>query len=180
MSFTQSARMAESRIPWSIYQSLRSIYRILLGDPAAIKAHSQDWVEATIALTAWWDGEDDDGADMEFDASTFGNDFLRSRGPRVKQTRAVAMNYREAYINRLALASSNATSESGSSFQPNSLSSVEVGLASVFEGNVQGVLELLQRWSLCIAATVAEIASQGLWFESSGARRGSLVCQRMT
>ncbi|KAJ6098628.1 hypothetical protein N7467_000163 [Penicillium canescens] len=167
MSFTQSARMAESRIPWSIYQSLRSIYRILLGDPAAIKAHSQDWVEATIALTAWWDGEDDDGADMEFDASTFGNDFLRSRGPRVKQTRAVAMNYREAYINRLALASSNATNESGSSFQPNSLSSVEVGLASVFEGNVQGVLELLQRWSLCIAATVAEIASQGLWFESS-------------
>jgi hypothetical protein len=171
MSFTQSARMAESRIPWSIYQSLRSIYRILLGDPAAIKAHSQDWVEATIALTAWWDGEDDDGADMEFDASTSGNDFLRSRGPRVKQTRAVAINYREAYINRLALASSNATSETSSGFQPNSLSGVEVGIASVFEGNVQGVLELLQRWSLCIAATVAEIASQGLWFESSQGHR---------
>ncbi|KAJ5757111.1 uncharacterized protein N7511_007293 [Penicillium nucicola] len=171
MSFTQSARMAESRIPWSIYQSLRSIYRILLGDPAAIKAHSQDWVEATIALTAWWDGEDDDGADMEYDAGLFGGDFLRSRGPRVKQTRAVTINYREAYISRLALASSNVTSESGSRFQPNSLSSVEVGLASVFEGNVQGVLELIQRWSLCIAATVAEIASQGLWFESSQGQR---------
>ena len=60
-SFTQSARMAESRVPWSIYQSLRFLYRIILGDTSAITNQAQDWVEATVGLTVWWDGEDDEG-----------------------------------------------------------------------------------------------------------------------
>ncbi|KAJ5121094.1 uncharacterized protein N7515_009055 [Penicillium bovifimosum] len=175
ISFAQSARMAESRVPWSIYQCLRSIYRIILGDPSAIKARSQDWVEATIALTAWWDGEDDDGSSMDLAASkssdTF-QDFLRSRGPK-NQVRAVDRNMRGAYLDRLELAISHTTSDASDNadFRPNSLSSVEVGLASVFEGNVQGVLELLQSWSLCVAAAVAELASLGGWFESGSSQK---------
>jgi hypothetical protein len=175
ISFAQSARMAESRVPWSIYQSLRSIYRIILGDPSAIKAKSQDWVEATIALTAWWDGEDDSGSTMDLGASTTSDkfqDFLRSRGPK-NQARAVERNMRGAYLDRLELAFSHTTSDASDNadFRPNSLSSVEVGLASVFEGNVQGVLELLQSWSLCVAAAVAEIASLGGWFESGSSQK---------
>ncbi|CAI7639489.1 unnamed protein product [Penicillium bialowiezense] len=172
-SFAQSARMAESRVPWSIYQSLRSIYRIILGDPSAIKSKSQDWVEATITLTAWWDGEDDaeglDFGDGEGDAF---QDFLRSRGPK-NHVRAVDRNMRDAYRNRLAQALSHTTTEASDSadFRPNTMNSVEVGLASVFEGNVQGVLELVQTWSLCVAATTAEIASQGGWFESGNSQK---------
>ncbi|KAJ5251040.1 hypothetical protein N7489_001450 [Penicillium chrysogenum] len=170
ISFAQSARMAESRVPWSIYQSLRSIYRIILGDPSAIKSKSQDWVEATIALTAWWDGEDDTGSTMDFGATSSSDNFqnfLRSRGPN-KRARAVDRNMRGAYLDRLELALSHTTSDGtdNADFRPNTLSSMEVGLASVFEGNVQGVLELIQSWSLCVAAAVAEVASLGGWFES--------------
>ncbi|CAL5869258.1 uncharacterized protein PFLUO_LOCUS3486 [Penicillium psychrofluorescens] len=166
ISFTQSARMAESRVPWTIYQSLRSLYRIILGDPTAIKANSQDWVEATIALTAWWDGEDDEGPD--FRSSTASNEFRQSRGS--KNPRAVDRNLRDAYLRRLDLAFSNATTDKSNKagFRVNTMNSLEVGLASVFESNVEGVLELLQTWSLCIASATAEVATLGGWFETSG------------
>ena len=169
-SFTKSARMAESRIPWTIYQNLRTLYRIILGDPAAIMARSQDWIEATIGLTAWWDGEDDeqievsDGGDLN--ASTA--DFGRSRQTKSNGLRAVDDSPEEAYLHRLDLALSSATNDASKTakFRINSISGLEVGLASVFEGNVDGVLRLLQTWSLCIASAVAEVAAAAGWLES--------------
>lgn len=169
ISFSQSARMAESRVPWSIYQSLRSLYRIILGDPATIKANSQDWVEATVGLTAWWDGEDDDGAPgIDFRASTASNDFQRSRGSR-SHIRSVDRNMRDAYLRRLDLAFGSATNEpsDNTGFRVNTMNSVEVGLANVFEGNVQGVVELMQSWSQCVASAVTEVACLGGWFTSA-------------
>ncbi|KAJ5175630.1 uncharacterized protein N7482_001507 [Penicillium canariense] len=179
MSFTQSARMAESRVPWTIYQSLRSLYRIILGDTATIKANSQDWVEATIGLTAWWDGEDDDGLPgLDFRASTSSNDFQRTRGSR-NQLRAVDRNMRDAYLRRLDLAFSSATNEPSddAGFRVNTMNGLEVGLASIFEGNVQGVLELLQSWSLCVASAVTEVASLGGWFESHSEQKMPLLSE---
>ncbi|KAI9925718.1 hypothetical protein ASPWEDRAFT_136383 [Aspergillus wentii DTO 134E9] len=166
-SFAQSARMAESRVPWTIYQNLRSLYRILLGDAAAIMNHSQDWIEATIGLTVWWDGEDDAEISTQDLGATF--NFQRSRMPKSQAPRAVDSNPEEAYLHRLDLALSSATSDKSdeAGFRVNSLSSLEVGLASVFEGNVEGVMELLQTWSLSIASAVAEVASAGGWLESS-------------
>lgn len=169
MSFTQSARMAESRVPWTIYQSLRSLYRIILGDPTTIKTCSQDWVEATVCLTAWWDGEDDEAVD--FRASTTSNGFWRSRGSR-NQLRAVDRNMRDAYLRRLDMAFGSATNEpDNTGFRVNTMNNLEVGLASVFEGNVDGVVELLQSWSLCVAAAVTEVACLGGWFESSDSKK---------
>ncbi|KAJ5180848.1 hypothetical protein N7492_004058 [Penicillium capsulatum] len=166
MRFTQSARMAESQVPWSIYQNLRSLYRIILGDPVVIKDYAQDWVEATIGLTAWWDGEDEDGTSgVNLRASTSTSDLYGSRNPQ----RAVDRNMRDAYLRRLDLAFNSVTNEPSDStgFRVNTMNSLEVGLASVFEGNVQGVVELLQSWSLCVASSVAEVADIGGWFDSS-------------
>ncbi|KAF7622520.1 nuclear pore complex subunit Nup85 [Aspergillus flavus] len=167
-SFAQSARMAESRVPWTIYQNLRSLYRIILGDTSAIMNVAQDWVEATISLTVWWDGEDDDESSAPSNglgASTSIH-FLR---PRVSKPQPSNSNPEDAYLRRLDLAfnsATNAESDDGG-FRVNSLSSIEVGLASVFEGNVDGVLELLQTWSLCVASAVAEVASAGGWLETT-------------
>lgn len=161
-SFAQSARMAESRVPWTIYQNLRSMYRIILGDAGAVMNRAQDWVEATISLTVWWDGEDDDESSAQgngLGASTSIH-FLRPRVSKLPSSSA-----EDAYLRRLDRAFSSATnaeSDDGG-FRINSLSSLEVGLASVFEGNVDGVLELLQTWSLCVASAVAEVASAGGW-----------------
>lgn len=49
----------------------------------------------------------------------------------------------------------------------NSLNPLEVGLASVFEGNVDGALQLLRTWSLSTVDAVAEVASFGNWLETA-------------
>jgi hypothetical protein len=36
------------------------MYGILLGGATEIISFAQDWVEATIGLTAWWNGDDND------------------------------------------------------------------------------------------------------------------------
>ncbi|KAH1527873.1 hypothetical protein KXX18_000848 [Aspergillus fumigatus] len=160
-SFTKSARMAESRVPWTIYQSLRCLYRIILGDANAILNLAQDWIEATIALTAWWDGEDDETEQGKGDVPRRG--IFRSQAFRDANEDPV-----NVYLQRLDLAFRSAINEemADSSFRVNPLSSLEVGLASVFEGNVDGVLELIQTWSLCIASAIAEVASIGGWLET--------------
>ena len=162
LSFAKSARMAESRVPWTIYENLRNLYRLILGDPGIIMAQSQDWIEATVGLTAWWDGEDDDAVN--------GDDALgRSR---LSKPRAVDETPEEAYLQRLDLAFNSATNDaSRADFRVNSLNGLEVGLASVFEGNVEGVLGLLQTWSLCIASAVAEVASAGGWMDAAPGTR---------
>ena len=162
-SFAQSARMAESRVPWAIYHNLKSLYRIILGDVETITSQAQDWVEATVALTAWWDG-DDDTPTYGF-GSTAGYKFGQ---PTVPKTKRADSDPRGAYLERLDAAYRSITTgkRDDTGLRVNSLSSLEVGLASVFEGNVEGVLELLQTWSLCVSAAVADVSSAGGWLNT--------------
>ncbi|EZF75243.1 hypothetical protein H105_03148 [Trichophyton soudanense CBS 452.61] len=161
MSFSHSARMAESRIPWSIYLNIKAMYSILCGETENILKQSEDWVEATIALTAWWDGDDD--SDISVGGKKKGPVKRRSQAPR-----AVDSNTEESYLRRLDYAYSSVTDTLGSAgFQINSMNPCEVGLASVCEGNVESVLRLLQTWSLAVSAATAEIASFGGWLAAS-------------
>lgn len=99
---SQSARRAESRVPWTIYQNLRAMYGVLLGGTAEIIASAQDWVEATIGLTAWWDGDEEDTIAVSSLALT-----RRSlRKSQSRTSRFVDLNPTEAYLRRLALHSS--------------------------------------------------------------------------
>ncbi|KAI0450301.1 hypothetical protein F5B21DRAFT_491589 [Xylaria acuta] len=145
-SLTGLARKAESQIPWDVYENLQSLYAILTGDPEAILAAAQDWCEATIGLFGWWD----DGHNK------------RNRG--LSHSRSTHSIYHavgdEDFLDRLALALHTATE---SDFHFNSADAVEVGVASAFEGNVEGVIGFLRLWSLPIATSVAEIASLGRW-----------------
>lgn len=167
VSFAQSARMAESRVPWAIYQNVKSLYRIILGDVEAITSHAQDWVEATIGLTVWWDGEDDGDGPRQVDG--FGASIASNKRSYMSKSAAMPTDgddQRDAYLSRIQLAYSSTTSDApDTGFRVNPLSSLEVGLASVFEGNTEGVVELLQTWSLCIASAVAEVSSAGGWFD---------------
>ncbi|WEW59831.1 hypothetical protein PRK78_005312 [Emydomyces testavorans] len=161
-SFSQSARMAESRIPWLIYEHLKFLYNILLGDVATILKHSDDWVEATVALTAWWNGDDDSDISLE-------NRNVTRIAVRKSQTpRSVDINTEEAYLGRLDYTFTCVTDTLGKDgLRINSMNPSEVGLASVFEGNVEGVLRLVQTWSLSIATATAEVASFGGWLDAS-------------
>ena len=162
-ALSRSARRAESRVPWTIYQNLKALYGILLGGTTEILSFAQDWVEATIGLTVWWDGEDDDEIVVGSLAMTHRS--LRRSQSRIP--RSIDENAAAAYQRRLAYAFDRVTDNSDEeAFQINSMNPVEVGLASIFEGNVEGVLGILQRWSIPIAAAVMEVATQGGWFVS--------------
>ena len=164
MNLTQSTRRAESRVPWTVYQKLKVMYGILLGEATEILSSAQDWVEATVSLTIWWNGDDDEDIAVSSLAQT-----RRSLRPsQSRGSRLVDVNANPAYLRRLAYAFACSTDDADDDlFQINSMNPVEVGLASLFEGNVAGVIGILRGWSLPVVSAVAEIASAGGWFETS-------------
>ncbi|KAL8920546.1 MAG: hypothetical protein Q9208_006168 [Pyrenodesmia sp. 3 TL-2023] len=161
----QSVRDAERKLPSIIYENLKTMYGILLGKSPEIVSSAQDWVEATLGLTIWWDGEDDDGEDLAAGLRQSRRSFRQSVS---RGNRTVDLNPIAAYVRRLATAFERVTDEEDPDlFQIDSNNSVEVGLASVFEGNVEGVVGLLHSWSLPVCSAVVEIANLAGWFESS-------------
>ncbi|KAL8729665.1 MAG: hypothetical protein Q9166_004614 [cf. Caloplaca sp. 2 TL-2023] len=166
----QSVRNAERQIPSIIYDNLKTMYGILLGKTPEIVSSAQDWVEATLGLTMWWDGEDDDDEDL---AASFLQSRHSLRRSQSRGNRTIDVNPTAAYVRRLATAFERVTDEDDPDlFQINSNNAVEVALASVFEGNVEGVMGLLKSWSLPVASATVEIASLGGWFQTaSGVER---------
>ena len=161
---SQSARRAESRVPWTIYQNLKTMYGILLGGNTEIISTAQDWVEATIGLTVWWDGDDVE--------SVAGGSLALSRRslrqPSSRVGRLVDENANAAYIQRLKYTFESVSNSMEENYQVDSTDQVQLALASVFQGNVDGVIGLLRGWSLSVTSAVAEIASTGGWFDGTG------------
>lgn len=151
-SFTQTSRMAESRIPWSIYQGISNIYGVILGKSSVIMSVAQDWIEATVGLTAWWDGQEIGNVGV------FGN-----------REQATDTERQDAYLRRLNDCFGEVIEGAEMKSRPNPLVKLDVAVTCLFEGNVVGAIKLLQTWSLCIAAAVAEIAHEGGWLKTSTA-----------
>lgn len=170
----RSVRRGESRIPWTPYQSLRSLFGILLGRETEILSSAQDWIEATVGLTIWWNGDDGiKGSTLNLGISKYALKEARSRGQRL-----VDLDSEVAYLNRLAFSFRRATDDGDDeNFQLNSNNPLEVAVASVFENNFQGVMGLLHVWSLMIASTVAEIAAWGGWFSFNPASSDKISSQ---
>ena len=160
----QTSRRAESRVPWTIFQNLKTLYGILLGGGSEILSSSQDWVEGTMALTAWWGGDDDDEVVVNNTGAT--RHILRqsrSKGPRL-----VDQDPKAAYLRRMASAFERVTDESEDTFLlPDSTKPSEIALACVFESDAEGLLGILKGFSLPIANAIAEIATAGGWLQSS-------------
>ena len=161
---SQSARRAESRVPWTIYQNLKTVYGILLGGNTEIMSSAQDWVEATIGLTVWWDG--DDIENVASGSLALSRRSLRHANSRVG--RLVDENANAAYIQRLKYTFESMSNSMEENYQVDSTNQVQLALASVFQGNVDGVIGLLRGWSLPVTSAVAEIASAGGWFDGTG------------
>ncbi|KAH7026015.1 uncharacterized protein B0I36DRAFT_365646 [Microdochium trichocladiopsis] len=154
MDSTQSlagmSRRAQSLIPWDVYENLQSLYSIMVGEPDPILAAANDWCDATLGLFGWWD----DGHNK----SSHGRSLSRSI------TAAGDSHADDIFFDRLAMCL-HATTESN--FHFNSTDAIEVGVACVFEGNVEAAISILRMWSLPVASSVAEIASLGRWLPPS-------------
>ena len=152
-SLLMSTHRQHNNVPETIYQNLTIMYRILLGSAVEIIAQSMDWLEATAALTIWWDGEDDDTI------ARWSLNVSRSQRPDRPD------RHENPYLSRLSAAFLCVTDpDDKDSFQINTMSVLEVGLGSLLQGDVEGVLMALQTYSLCITCATAEVATFAGWF----------------
>ncbi|KAI4842298.1 hypothetical protein E4T44_07390, partial [Aureobasidium sp. EXF-8845] len=161
MSFSTASRRAESKVPWLIYESLKTLYGQLLGKRDEIMVATQDWLEAVIFLTAWWDGEDDDVMSEDYAASR--------RSMRQSQSmRQVDVSPVFAYKKQLLLAFASVTDKPDEEeFYLNTVNPVHVGIACICEDDIQGLVGILRSWSLPVASAIVELATVAGWMPSS-------------
>ncbi|KAF2677108.1 hypothetical protein K458DRAFT_379093 [Lentithecium fluviatile CBS 122367] len=151
------SRKAECKVPWSVYQNLSRLYQLLLGNEEEILAISADWVDATLGLTIWWDGDEEEGVPQGSLAAS------RRSIARSQRIRTVDVIPVKAYTQRLAAAFAAALGGEDE-FTINTTDRVEVGLACIIDDNVEGALQILRGSSLVVAAAVAEVATAAGWF----------------
>ncbi|KAL1636677.1 hypothetical protein SLS58_009664 [Diplodia intermedia] len=155
-NFSTASRRAESRVPYTVYENLQILYSLLLGNEEEILGAAFDWLEATICLTAWWDGEDEE-------------QLLRST-KRSKHSRVADVTPGRAYRKRFAYALARVMAEEDPGLSINSNNPVEIALACVMEENMDGLIPIMRGWSLTITAAIIEIASAGGWLGQSASR----------
>ncbi|RMZ78435.1 hypothetical protein DV738_g3859, partial [Chaetothyriales sp. CBS 135597] len=147
--FSQSQK--RQNLPLAIYHVLTTLYSILLGSTTEIISQSQDWLEASVALTVWWDG--------------IGSSDITSWSLRVSQADNQAESVPpDPYLIRLRDSLLCVTDPDGrSTLQLNSLSPVEVALGCILQGSIGSALTIIQRLSQCVASGIAEVASAAGW-----------------
>lgn len=155
-----ASRKAESRVPWSIYESLKRLYLVLAGNEDEILQMSGDWIEAVVSLTVWWNGEETE--------ATLGS-LATGRRPmaRTQRIRSVDVTPIKAYCQRMSSALAAVLGNSDDEFSISTTDRFEVAAACIADDNVEGILQIISSWSLTVAAAVAEIASVGEWFRRS-------------
>ena len=161
-----SSRRAESQVPWTILQRLKTLYGLILGGSLEILSSSENWVEGTIALTAWWSGDDDEEVAIGSLAMT--RRFMkqsRSRSPRL-----IDADPGLAYRRRMASAFERVTDDpmdtediENPPMLPDTSKPLEVALSSIFDGDIDGAIGIVRAMSLPIADAIAEIATIGGW-----------------
>ena len=157
-SLTTHSRKVECKVPWTIYEQLLKLYDILTGDEAQIMTYSEDWLEGTMFMTIWWNGEEDD-IDQE--------SLLASRRSLNRASHSIGMDAK-AYSRRLAAAFAAVLNSEDKAFTVKTTDHFEVGVACILDDNVEGALHIMRSLSLVAASAVAEVASAGEWYKRDG------------
>jgi len=152
-----ASRKAESKVPWSIYENLQRLYKLLAGNEEEVLNIAADWIEAVLTLTIWWNGEEEEAEQGSLAATR--RSIMRSQ-----RVRSVDVTPVKAYCQRLSASLAMVIANSDEDFSVNVTDRFEVGLACVVDDNIEGILQVLSGWSLPVAAAVAELASAGEWF----------------
>jgi hypothetical protein len=181
--FEESVGSSRPALPKPIYDSLVDLCDILLGKKVPILAAANDWIEAVVSLTIWWDGEetlvDDYDYFLNASFSASARNSKRGRPPR-HQTRPVDITPNLAYRQRIAQVFQLVLSEEqfaakGESTQVDFSDPVEIGIACLFEGDMDGVLRLILTDSICITAAILRIASAGGWLANTMSKPKALL-----
>ena len=160
-SMAAASRRASSRVPWAIYENLKVLYGVMLGGEEIVD-YAQDWVEASILFTVWWDGKEGDPAALG--TSLAGGRKSTRKSVHASRTREVDVSPLTAYRRKLGQMFRMVTAQiEEPAFQPDTLDAVQVGLVCVMENEVEAVVGLLRTWDPTVARAVVEVAALGGW-----------------
>lgn len=160
-SISRLSQRAQSKVPWTVYENLKQLYGQILGWSEEVGAACADWVEATIAVAVWWDGTSDLASQKGPASSRRSmNQSLYNRGA----DKRPVLGYQEKL--RQSFRSITGTTDEAE-LQVNTTDAVQVGLACIFEGDIQGLLGIVKGWSAVIANATVEIGSFGGWLNKS-------------
>lgn len=154
-SLSRSSRMVESCLPQDIHDALYDMCEVLLGDPSVILNSCYDWIEGVMALTVWWDGDEDD------------NMHGSTRQVRRRQTRAVDVTPTLAYRQRLAKSFRDVLGENDLASNIDFSDPVQIAVCCIFEGDNEGLVNVIQTYSWSIASALVQIAKIGGWLSES-------------
>ena len=164
-SFAAGSRRAESKVPWTVYEQLKAIYGQILGLKDEILLSAQDWLEATVYLTVWWNGEEE----IPMGASRRGL-------PARQRNRPVDLDPIARYQRKLLTSFASVTDDPEDSvLGVNATDPVQVALGAVFEGEVESVLKLLLKWSPLVTTAVVDVASAAGWMPSGRPRTADVM-----
>jgi hypothetical protein len=163
LGMSARSRRVESNVPFEIYEPLQDMYTQLKGSSADVLKSSFDWLEASIALTVWWDGNEERIGRGSLAAS-------RQSLSRRNQTREVDLNPLQAYRAQLASSLALAVREEDVREGLDITNDLHLGLACVVLDEVEQAIELCKSWSMPITTSITELATAGHWIVGSGSR----------
>lgn len=157
---SQASRRAETRVPYEVYEPLQEVHKLLLGSLEDLSKCAFDWVEATIGLAAWWDGND---------IHATRNDLSRSQhsANRTQHSRPADVTPSLAYRQRMASLFAQALEDIELKDTFDASDPLQVALASVIQSDVDSVLLIMKGWSITMTSAVAELADAAGWLPDS-------------
>lgn len=160
-SVSRMSQRAQSKVPWTVYENLKQLYSQVIGSYDEVLCACGDWLEATLAITAWWDGNDETPHKRNLNADQ------RSLG-RSQQVRAVDVRPVSAYMDKLMTTFRRVTATTDEAeLQVNTTDPVEIALGCIFERDMEGLIKLLKGWSAVVANSIVELAELGQWLNAS-------------
>nr|OQO22895.1 hypothetical protein B0A51_09140 [Rachicladosporium sp. CCFEE 5018] len=170
MSLSAASKRAESKVPFTIVTNLKTLYGQIMGKIDEVILPSQDWLEASMYLTIWWDGEEDGPP-----PAALGRSAMRKSIAQGQRAREIDVTPLTAYRRRLADAVALVTDDPEDPvFQVDTTRPVHVALACVMEDNIEGTLAIMRSWSIVITAAVTEMAAFGGWLPQARPRSKEL------
>ncbi|KAF7189020.1 hypothetical protein HII31_09643 [Pseudocercospora fuligena] len=160
LNMSTASRKASSRVPWSIYQNLKLLYGMMLGEPDDIIMTAQDWLEGSIYLTVWWDTADEGQA-----ANTTKSRALRQREVEIAPLETYRRRLADAFarVQEQPAEVDEQGRELKNVFIPDFTDHTQLGLACILEDNIGGAIFALRRFSILISVSVVEIAASDRW-----------------
>ena len=172
LSRSERSRGPEARLPYDLFEPLTDMYTLLLGRPADLMKSAFSWLEGTIGLAAWWDGEEETAVKGSLAASR--RSIMRSQQSRPADV-TPALAYRQKLLEcfAFALEEGGEPGELDDTFDTSD--PVHIGIACILTGDVGSAIDIIGGWSITLASAAVEVGGFAGWLPNGRSSSGDVM-----